>query len=383
MTNDTPLKVLISGAGIAGLSCALALKNKGVDVTIIERAKSSRIEGGLGIALPANAMLGFRKLELEKLILNASHKINKIRFGLDSGTTLSTASLEKYPLNKAAFVALLRSDLIKILIHALNQEIHYNTLIEDLQDQEDGIKVSFEQGKEETFDYVVGAEGIHSSLRDTYFPENECKPMGVTHWRFTIQWPNHGKQPEYWLGSEQLFMFYPLNDDLLYCYAHSNDQDGLMYRNPALKMLKSRFSTFFEDVSKAIDLTLESKIYRGRLYVVNAKNFYKKRLILLGDALHGCPPSLQQGVGLSVEEGLILAKVLTENNTKNDEVLKPYQELCQKRVNWVVDQSAKMLKMANMGKTLHGRILRNLLICATGPRNVAGWKKLLKDDVPY
>ena len=81
-------KVIIVGAGIAGLSLARACLNKSLTPIIIEKSKCISSWGG-GICLPGNAMLAFRKLGLEQEILNNSRKVNSITYALETGKTLA------------------------------------------------------------------------------------------------------------------------------------------------------------------------------------------------------------------------------------------------------------------------------------------------------
>src|ERR1700682_4969052 len=103
-------KILIAGAGIAGLALAQSFKRAGIAFKQIEK-RPRIINDGAGIALPANAIAALRHLGLEKPILAQAHPVNEIIYTKASGEILSRASLLTPPLNKAPFVALHRCQL--------------------------------------------------------------------------------------------------------------------------------------------------------------------------------------------------------------------------------------------------------------------------------
>ena len=105
-----------------------------------------------------------------------------------------------------------------------------------------------------------------------------------------------------------------------------------------------------------------------------------QRVILVGDALHGCPPSLQQGVGMGLEDVNCLSSLLSQHDL--DEALAKFELKRAKRIAWTVKESNKIIKLAAMGRSPIGRWIRNYMIRKKGPANVAGWIKLL-NDVPY
>jgi len=103
--------------------------------------------------------------------------------------------------------------------------------------------------------------------------------------------------------------------------------------------------------------------------------YYSKNIVLIGDALHGCPPTLQQGVGMGIEDGLVLAKALSTMSQKL--ALEEFQKIRENRVDWVVNESNKIIRLAGTGRTFFGRLVRNFIIRVGGPANVKGWRYLL------
>ena len=113
-------RVLISGAGIAGLALARRLQLLSIDYVLLEKRKKSK-DLGTGIALPFNAIQALRELGLAKQVLEVAHQVHEVTYTTKNGTVLGRASLNEPPLNQDNFVAMLRSDLYDILLDGIEK----------------------------------------------------------------------------------------------------------------------------------------------------------------------------------------------------------------------------------------------------------------------
>ena len=107
-------KILISGAGIAGLALARRFDSMGISYTLIEK-KDSNNQSTAGITLPFNAIQALKLLHLDQSVLACAHQVNEIIYCKPSGNILAKASLLEPPLNQAPFIALERAQLHQIL----------------------------------------------------------------------------------------------------------------------------------------------------------------------------------------------------------------------------------------------------------------------------
>jgi len=103
-------------------------------------------------------------------------------------------------------------------------------------------------------------------------------------------------------------------------------------------------------------------------------------VLLIGDALHGCPPSLQQGVSLALDDVLVLAQLI-DSQLPVPQTLASFKQQRLAKISWIIDESNKAVKLAQIGKTALGRLIRNTIVRLTGPKNVNGWVKLLQDKL--
>lgn len=367
-------KVIIVGAGIAGLSLARACLNKSLTPIIIEKSKCISSLGA-GICLPGNAMLAFRKLGLEQEILKNSRKVNSITYALETGKTLARGLLNESPLNKAAFVALPRPLLLSILAEGLEQYISYDTQICTKSITTDGVSIVTNNNKKIDADILVGADGIQSPLRKRLI-DDDITEFPVTYWRFTTDLSDENLEPVYYMGPDSLFMIYPMNKGQAYCYAQVVDKKNIhLNSNNPLKTLRSIFGSYNINVSNALEgMVNETKLQAGKLCATTPLFFESGRTVLIGDALHGCPPTLQQGAALAAEDALSLAHYLAEQDVET--AIQSFSNNRKERVEWVVKESNKITRVAGIGKTWVGRALRNYVIKKNGCNNVNAWLQL-------
>ena len=384
------MKVLISGAGIAGLSMARFLQeDKDNKITIIEKRKKPSVYAA-GIALPANAVAALRKMGLGDKIDAIAHQVKRIRYTNAVEKVIAEASLLEAPLNLDKFVALDRQSLREILIAGVKPSIQFGTAITSIENDEDHVSVTLNNDPttKESFDLVVAADGIHSELREKEaINGGPLKDLGVANWRFLIDCPTEGIEPTYQFGDTQckLFMTYPVSKDRVYVYVHQiaplQGNQGRDFQ--VSEMIKSSFSEFGGLAGKMLErLNPDTHIISGRLQSVPSANFYSKRVAFVGDAANGCSPILQQGAASAFEDTLTLAKMLKHHPIPK--ALEEYQSLRKPRVDWIIKSSDDPLALiAKMDKWLGGLLgsaVRNTLFRIKGPLNVAGWRTLFSEE---
>lgn len=384
------MKVLISGAGIAGLSMARLLQDDSDNqITLIEKRKQPSVHAS-GIALPANAVAALRKMGLGDKIETVAHQVQRIRYTDAVEKVIAEASLLDSPLNLDKFIALDRQSLREILVTGVKPSIQFDTVITSIENGVDQVSVTLNNDptRKESFDLVVAADGIHSKLRATEAKKGgPLKDLGVSNWRFLIDYPTEGIEPTYQFGDKQgkLFMTYPISKNRVYIYAHLfgsflKDHDK---NSQELEIIKRSFSEFGGLAGDMLErLNCDTHIIPGRLQSVPGANFYTNRVAFVGDAANGCSPILQQGAASAFEDTLTLAKMLKYHPISK--ALHEYQAHRQPRVDWIIKSSDEPLALIEkMDKRLGswlGSVMRNTLFRIKGPLNVAGWRALFSSD---
>ncbi len=368
--------ILISGAGIAGLSLARQLKKYNIAYTLIEK-KSALEPIGTGIALPANAVRALRYMGLSES-LHHMHPVKQILYMRPNGRMLSQASLLKSPLNIDKFVALERHKLLDVLSEGVRDSIHLNTSIVEMKQAASGVEVVCSNPSlNGHYDAVIGADGLCSTVRKLGFLAPELVDLGVTTWRWTSEYPTRNIQPTYMLGMKNIFLAYPIGRNRVYCYLHQLDT-GQAYVNS--DKAHAHIIQLFEGYKGIAQPLLErlpesDAIYTGRLRSVPAPLFRQGDLALVGDASNACSPMLQQGAACAFEDVIVLSELLAKFSVR--EAFEYYQTLRYQRVNWIVKTSDEAIKSFINVNSKWSLMLRNLFIKQKGPLNVLGWRHLL------
>jgi 2-polyprenyl-6-methoxyphenol hydroxylase-like FAD-dependent oxidoreductase len=373
-------KILISGAGIAGLALARQFRKLNIPFDIIEK-RSHLTSDGAGIALPANAVKALRYIGFGKHIEQNAHQVNKIIYADSAGMVLSEASLLESPLNADRFVALHRHEFHKILCSGLEADIRFNTSINQIIQTSNGVLVTFNDHdhSQEEFGAVIGADGVNSRVRQLAFSDSELTDLGVTIWRWTCRYPTDDLQPTYMLEAKKLFMAYPIGKNEVYCYAHTFDPENLCSRSTDHKAMLAREFGQYGGIAKImLEILPENEfIIPGRLRSVAQPLFVSGRAALVGDAGHACSPMLQQGAACALEDVITLSELLKQFSI--DEALLHYEKFRSERVNWITASSDGPMKMiintdASVLSVIQEKMREN------GPLNVQGWRKLLATD---
>lgn len=368
--------ILIVGAGIAGLCLAKQLKKYGIAYTLIEK-KSELDMTGAGIALPANATRALRYMGLSDFV-DSLHQVKRILYSRANGKVISQASLLEAPLNLDKFVALSRCELLIALQQSLQDDIHFNVSVTSLQQKDSGVDVIFSNPAfNGHYQAVIGADGLHSSIRQLGFGSSEPVDLGVTTWRWMCEHPTDNLQPTYLFGRRNLFLAYPTGKHRIYCYAHQADATGYYHDREEAGSHLSELFAHYQGIAKPLLAKLPPNmlIHTGRLRSVPFPLFTKQSIALVGDASSACSPMLQQGAASAFEDVITLSTLLVHFPIKT--AFELYQQQRSLRVNWVVTTSDAGIQSFIKLKSPWAAFMRNLLIKYKGPLNVLGWRHLL------
>lgn len=378
-------RVLVVGAGIAGLAAAQSLKRLGVPFHLIERAKALT-PAGAGIALPANATAAMRYLGLGDALDATAHRVSKIHYLNEGGDLLSSGSLVGTPpLNRDHFVALSRTALHEILASGLEDQIQFDTTVTVLEEEAGAVSVCLDEAGQrtdpQTYSAVIGADGLHSRTRAQLFGETDLVDLGVTNWRWTCKFDTSDLPPSYFLAFRDVFMAYPFGEHDVYCYAHVNDPDnhyGATAGAGVRDLIKDRFADYGGVVPELLErLPANASIIPGRLRSVPKPFFGEGCVALVGDASNGCSPMLQQGAAGAFEGSIVLTELLA--HFPASQAVHLYEDYLAERMKLVLTGSDMGIKtLAGMNQA--GFFAVQNAIRKDGPLNIQGWEKLLAHD---
>lgn len=283
--------ILISGAGIAGLSLARMLKKHGISFTIIEKKQQLSLTG-TGIALPANAVKALRYMGLLDAV-DSMYQVNQIIYATPRGRILSQASLLEAPLNHDKFVSLERAELITLLKEGIEEDIHFDVTIQKIQQTGTGVQVTFSNSAlNGHYQAVIGADGLHSTVRKLGFGQPDVVDLGVTSWRWVCEYPVGKLQPTYMLGIQNMLLAYPMGENKIYCYAHQVDPTEKYNDETQAKANIKQLFAKYKGVAASLIKILPEQVYTSRLCSVPVPLFIQENMALIGDAGNACSPTL-------------------------------------------------------------------------------------------
>ena len=318
--------VAVIGAGLGGLVAALALQQRGVDVALYEQA--SRLgEVGAGLQLSANAVRVLAHLGVldELLAVSSLPEGKQVRLW-SSGRTwklfdLGQVSIERYGY---PYLMLHRADLHDVLVRALEARapgsVRLGHRLSHLVESGDGVELRFADGATASAGVVVGADGVHSTVRTHLFGGAEAVSSGHMAWRGVIDatgLPERLRQPvgTNWIGPHGHVIQYPLREGRMVNFVgivERDDWSADSWSTPGDRdECAADFAGWHPDVLALIE-SIDTPMRWALKLRPTMERWSSDRITLLGDACHPTLPFLAQGAAMAIEDGMVLARALTD-----------------------------------------------------------------------
>lgn len=353
---------VIIGAGIGGLTTALAFEKLNIPYHLYEKAATINAIGA-GIWLAPNALKVFEWLGILDQIKLAGNSIDRITIATSTLKTLTDSkqddAKEQYGYST---VAIHRAELQKVLAKNVpTDKISWGKGLSSYVENKENITLTFLDGTTTKTDYLIAADGINSVIRKQLFPESEIRYSGQTCWRgvtsFSIGEEFNHRGLEMW-GKETRFGISRLSKDKISWFAVVKSKPFLTDNRESLKEdLLARYADYTSIVKDLIVNTDINAILRNDIIDLKPiKKWYSNRVCLLGDAGHATTPNMGQGGAQAIEDAYFLSKVIAENTTKD--AFKEFQKVRYKKVSSIVNQSWLTGKVAHIG---FGASIRNMV----------------------
>jgi salicylate hydroxylase len=310
-------RVVIVGGGVGGLFAANALIAHGVDVSLYEQAPAL-IEVGAGVFLTPNSVRHLDRVGLGPAVEKCGARVGpKSHYFRHDGSPIAPVQVTDSSGRNAAF-GIHRADLVAFLAAAVPAGmVHCGHRAIGFEQVGDVARVQFAGGTCAEGDVVVGADGIHSTLRPYVFPPSTpvfhgtiCYRGLVTHERLP-DWPTDRWQM--WAGPSKHFLVFPVRHGQMINYVGFVPADEEMKESWSAAGDPGVLRKEFEGWDARIGSVLKQvdKTFRWALYDREPlPTWTKGRLTLLGDAAHPMLPHLGQGANQSIEDGMALATIL-------------------------------------------------------------------------
>ncbi|WP_226686592.1 FAD-dependent monooxygenase [Stutzerimonas stutzeri] len=342
------MKILIVGGGIAGLAVARALELQGFSADLIER-RANVPQEGTGLYLPGNAARAVLALGLTDSIAGVAMPITTQRILDNRGKPLSITRTADVWSSCGPCLALPRAALHTALRESLRStDLRFGTSITGIEQRGTKSLATFSDDASGEYDLVIGADGIHSQLRQHLFPDVRPSYTGNVCWRFITRDIVGVDGWAVMLGDGVSLLAIPIGGDQVYVYADMAVSESDAQRNLTELPQRALLDAFSAPLSPLItQMPDHTQVHLGRIEQVVMEEWVKGHVVLIGDAAHASSPSMAEGAAMAMEDALVLAETLaTASNIS--EALVEYTRRRKPRVDWVQKQCAARDKMRGL-----------------------------------
>jgi 2-polyprenyl-6-methoxyphenol hydroxylase-like FAD-dependent oxidoreductase len=318
------MRTVIAGAGVAGLTSAIALRRRGIDVLVLERAGAAReIQVGGCIHMWHNGMRGLQRIGVgERLreLAGETAVVERAEFRTARDRLMygwSVRDIERRVGSPTFGVR--RPDLHRILLDAVAEDglVRFGETCVGFEQDSEGVRVRLASGREERGDVLIGADGLRSALRAALPGATEPRYAGYGSWQAIARVDTDvvpvGLFRVIW-GRGARFLFYRIGPEDVYWEgtfaAAAGEEEAVEERKQAVL---ERFRGWPAAVQRIVAATKQAAISRADMYDrPPSKQWGAGRVTLVGDAAHAMTNALGQGANQAIEDSLVLARCLAD-----------------------------------------------------------------------
>ncbi len=342
------LKAIVIGAGMAGLSAGIAMRQAGYEVEIYEKTSKLR-PAGAGISLWSNGIKVLNKLGLGKEVAGIGGQMNRMEYRNQDGEVLNDVNLiplmeqvgqRPYPVS--------RTDLQQMMLDAFGEaDVRMGMRWVEVKQDADSATAIFEDGSTATGDVVIGADGVHSVVR-AYLNGGKIEPRyaGYVNWNGLVEATPDLAESDVWViyvGEGKRASMMPVGGDRFYYFMGCPKPEGTKTPPEEIRAeLKETFAGWAQPVQNLIDKLDPEQLNRLEIGDIDPlPNLVKGRIALVGDSAHATTPTLGQGGCQAMEDAEVLCRYLVTTNISVEDALKRYEAERKDRVAQLVLKARK------------------------------------------
>ncbi|NJN01291.1 MAG: FAD-dependent urate hydroxylase HpxO [Leptolyngbyaceae cyanobacterium SL_1_1] len=351
------LKAIVIGAGMGGLTAAIALRQAGYSVEIYDRVQELR-PAGAGISLWSNGVKVLNRLGLGEKIAKIGGQMDRTAYLAKTGEILTDFSLapiveqvgqRPYPVS--------RTDLQQMLLDAYGaDQVQLNAKCVAVEQDADSATAIFADGRRATGDVLVGADGTHSIIRSYVLGQKiERRYVGYVNWNGLVPASPDLAAKNTWaiyVGDGQRASMMPVGGDRFYFFFDVPlPKDTPVPAEGYQTELSGYFKDWAEPVQRLIQRLNPEKTNRVEIHDIEPlQTLVKGRVALLGDSAHSTAPDLGQGGCQAMEDAWVLSNLLLTTNLSAADALKRYEADRKDRVAEII------LKARERAAMIHGKV---------------------------
>lgn len=338
------MRILVIGGGIGGLTSAIALRQKGFAVDVIERDPNWSVYG-VGIIQQSNVIRAMAELGIIDDYLDAGCAFDRVDVYIPTGQKVASVPTPKLIDGYPANIGIGRPALHKVLgdrTRATGADVFLGVTATEWHDDGEGVDVTFSDERSERYDLVIGADGLYSQTREKLMPEAaEPRFVGQGVWRYNFPLAGEVGSMSVFEGPTGLGLV-PTSPTQMYMFVTTPEPGCPRYPREGLAKVmrdKLRGIPAPQIQELASQITDDDGVVYKPLEVLFVDGpWHRGRVVLIGDAVHATTPHLGQGAGMAVEDSLVLADELAKGGAI-DTALTAFHQRRFKRCRYIVEAS--------------------------------------------
>jgi 2-polyprenyl-6-methoxyphenol hydroxylase-like FAD-dependent oxidoreductase len=374
--NKPGKKILIIGGGFSGMSAAIELRKRHVEVDLVEIDAGWRSYGA-GISLGGATLRAFDTLGVLPQFLEQGAASDGVDLFLPHGqhiATLPTPRLAGPDVPGGG--AIMRPVLAKILADATlasGAQVRLGCTFTSLRQHADGVEAGFTDGSARNYDLVIGADGLYSKVRAALLPDAPAPQYsGQCVWRAMLPRAPEVERAMMWVGAKVKVGLNPVSRGQMYMFVTEDRVDNVAIDPqqfaPMLSALLAPFpAPLLQQCRAQLDEGAQI-VYRPLESLLVRQPWHRGRVVLIGDAVHATTPHLASGACIGIEDAIVLAEELARAGGI-DAALARFGARRWERCRMVVENSARLgqIEISGGDKAEHARIMRETLMALGAP----------------
>ena len=358
-----PLKILIAGGGIGGITTALALRQRGIEAFLFEQAKAFT-QVGAGIQLSSNATRVLRTLGLDDALARvAVYPGGRDYRAWDDGDRLYWTPLgERAEAHFGApYYHAHRADLLDVLLGGLRDTgFRLNAHVDLFEQDAHGVTLTLADGTAVSGDVLIGADGIHSTVRAQLFGRELPRYTGNVAWRGLVPAErvahlDLGRVTGVWMGPNRSIVQYYVSAGRTFNWIGISRSEQPARESwlaeGRIEDALAEYADWHDTIRTIIAAT--PRVLRQALYDREPLPDWRVgRVVLLGDAAHPMMPFYAQGAAQSIEDAYVIAGCLAASPDDPVAALERYVLLRQPRTAWMQELSRREEELYQMTNAL-------------------------------
>jgi 2-polyprenyl-6-methoxyphenol hydroxylase-like FAD-dependent oxidoreductase len=369
-------KALVVGGGIAGTCTAIELRKRGVTVDLLELDKEWTVAGA-GISLNGAALRALKSIGVVEEVLAQGAGSDGLNICTANGAVVGTIPTPRIAGPEIAGAAgILRSILAGILSRATLQAgvtVRLGTTLQTVEHETDGkLLVRSSDDSEGRYDLVVGADGLHSKVRSTYFPHAPApRYTGQGSWRAVVPRDPETDRVTMFMGKATKVGLNPISSDEMYVFCLDNRKANERIPEEHWRgLLTGLLMEFSGPMAKAREHIMRSSlvVYRPLESLLLPPPWHHGAIVLVGDAAHATTPHLAAGAALGMEDAIVLVEEL-DKASSIEAAATAYTKRRFERCRMVVENSLRLgeIEMTGVESPEHAQVMRDSSIALMAP----------------